>query len=83
MMMSANLVGFAVGLDGLKGLVQGIVGSYSGIISFIVLRSRSPKLTSDPGLVFLGVACTALFTGAQLMFELREEEIRHGIHMKC
>lgn len=64
MMMSANLVGFAVGLDGLKGLVQGIVGSYSG-------------------LVFLGFACAALFTGAQVMFELREEELRHGIHMKC
>ena len=30
MMMSANLVGFAVGLDGLQGLVQGIVGSWSG-----------------------------------------------------
>ena len=30
MMMAANLVGFAVGLDGLKGLVQGIAGSYSG-----------------------------------------------------
>ncbi|KAI9788555.1 MAG: glycerol transporter [Peltula sp. TS41687] len=30
MMMVANLVGFAVGLDGLKGLVQGIVGSPSG-----------------------------------------------------
>ena len=30
MMMTANLVGFAVGLDGLKGLVQGIAGSYSG-----------------------------------------------------
>ena len=30
MMMAANLVGFAVGLDGLKGLVQGIVGSYAG-----------------------------------------------------
>lgn len=30
MMMAANLVGFAVGLDGLKGLVHGIVGSYSG-----------------------------------------------------
>lgn len=30
MMMSANLVGFAVGLDGVKGLVQGIVGTYSG-----------------------------------------------------
>ena len=31
MMMAANLVGFAVGLDGLKGLVQGIVGSYTGL----------------------------------------------------
>ena len=30
MMMAANLVGFAVGLDGLQGLVHGIVGSYSG-----------------------------------------------------
>lgn len=30
MMMSANLVGFAVGIDGLRGLVQGITGSYSG-----------------------------------------------------
>ncbi|KAI9810829.1 MAG: glycerol transporter [Pycnora praestabilis] len=30
MMMAANLVGFAVGLDGLQGLVNGIVGSYSG-----------------------------------------------------
>jgi len=30
MMMAANLVGFALGLDGLKGLVQNILGSYSG-----------------------------------------------------
>lgn len=30
MMMAANLVGFAVGLDGLRGLVDGIVGSWSG-----------------------------------------------------
>ena len=30
MMMAANLVGFAVGLDGLKGLVDGIVGSLGG-----------------------------------------------------
>lgn len=30
MMMAANLVGFAVGLDGLKGLVNSIFGSYSG-----------------------------------------------------
>ncbi|MCJ1418627.1 glycerol transporter [Xylographa parallela] len=32
MMMAANLVGFAVGLDGLQGLVHGIVGSYSGLV---------------------------------------------------
>ncbi|OQO12485.1 hypothetical protein B0A48_03127 [Cryoendolithus antarcticus] len=32
MMMAANLVGFAVGLDGLKGLVDGIVGSWDGRI---------------------------------------------------
>lgn len=30
MMMAANLVGFAVGVDGLKGLVQGIVVSWGG-----------------------------------------------------
>lgn len=32
MMMAANLVGFAVGLDGLKGLVQGLVGSFGGLM---------------------------------------------------
>jgi protein-cysteine N-palmitoyltransferase HHAT len=31
MMMAANLVGFALGIDGLKGLVVGIVGSWSGM----------------------------------------------------
>ncbi|KAL1970159.1 hypothetical protein VTN77DRAFT_6564 [Rasamsonia byssochlamydoides] len=31
MMMMANLVGFALGLDGLKGLLAGIVGSYAGV----------------------------------------------------
>ena len=37
MMMAANLVGFAVGLDGVKGLVKGIVGSYSGMRKFSLL----------------------------------------------
>jgi protein-cysteine N-palmitoyltransferase HHAT len=31
MMMAANLVGFAIGLDGLKGMVAAIVGSWSGL----------------------------------------------------
>lgn len=64
LMMIANLVGFAIGIDGLKGLVQGIVGSAAGV-------------------AFLAGACGALFVGVQVMFEVREEEKRHGIRMKC
>ncbi|KAF2835772.1 glycerol uptake protein 1 [Patellaria atrata CBS 101060] len=63
-MMAANLVGFAVGLDGLQGLVHGIVGSYYGV-------------------AFLVASCATLFVGAQVMFELREEELRRGINLKC
>ena len=43
-MMVANLVGFAVGLDGLKDIVQGIVGSYSGKI-----LTASSFVLSSPG----------------------------------
>lgn len=64
MMMMANLVGFAVGLDGLKGLLEGIMGSYSGV-------------------GFLVAACCALFVGVQVMFEVREGELRAGIRLKC
>lgn len=64
MMMVANLVGFAVGVDGLKGLIEGIAGSYSGV-------------------VFMAAACAALFVGVQVMFEIRESEVRQGIKMKC
>ncbi|KAF2499946.1 MBOAT-domain-containing protein [Lophium mytilinum] len=64
MMMVANLVGFALGIDGLKGLINGIVGSYSG-------------------LGFLVAACAALFVGAQVMFEVREQEMRDGVKLKC
>ncbi|KAK0650324.1 Glycerol uptake protein 1 [Lasiodiplodia hormozganensis] len=63
-MMAANLVGFAVGLDGLEGLARGIFGSASG-------------------LTFFALACGALFVGVQIMFEIREEELRAGIKMKC
>ncbi|OJD15456.1 hypothetical protein AJ78_04297 [Emergomyces pasteurianus Ep9510] len=64
LMMAANLVGFAVGIDGLKGLVSGIVGSAAGLL-------------------YLVGACLALFVGAQVMFEIREGELRAGINMKC
>lgn len=36
MLMVANLVGFAVGLDGLRGLVDGIVGSLGGRVFLVV-----------------------------------------------
>ena len=41
------------------------------------------KLTEDVGLIYLLFACGALFVGAQVMFELREQELRQGIKMKC
>lgn len=35
MMMSANLVGFAVGLDGLMAIVHGIAGSWEGMVFLV------------------------------------------------
>ncbi|KIW00408.1 hypothetical protein, variant [Verruconis gallopava] len=64
MMMVANLVGFAIGIDGLKGLVAAIFGS-------------------SWGAAFLAAACGTLFVGVQVMFEVREQEKREGIRMKC
>ncbi|KAB5578697.1 MBOAT, membrane-bound O-acyltransferase family-domain-containing protein [Coniochaeta sp. 2T2.1] len=64
MMMAANLVGFAVGLDGLESILRGIFADFSGIL-------------------FLVTACTALFVGIQIMFEIRESELRKGINLKC
>lgn len=40
-------------------------------------------LTKDIGLVFLVTACTALFVGIQVMFEIRQGELRRGINLKC
>jgi hypothetical protein len=35
MMMMANLVGFAVGVDGLKSIIHGIFRDYSGVFEYI------------------------------------------------
>lgn len=54
MMMAANLVGFAVGLDGLKGLVGGIVGSYSGKSRTWALRRGDKRADQGGRTVLLG-----------------------------
>ncbi|KAJ5328112.1 hypothetical protein N7452_008502 [Penicillium brevicompactum] len=64
MMMVANLVGFALGLDGLKDLLASLTGSYSG-------------------LAYMVSCCVVLFVGVQVMFEVREDELRAGINLKC
>lgn len=64
MMMIANLVGFALGLDGMKDLLAGLTGSYSGI-------------------AYMVSCCVVLFVGVQVMFEIREDELRMGINLKC
>lgn len=64
MMMIANLVGFALGLDGLKDLLASLTNSYSGV-------------------VYLVSCCVVLFVGIQVMFEVRQEEMRAGIDLKC
>ena len=82
MMMAANLVGFAVGLDGLKGMVQGIVGSYMGLCFFLHSFWHF-VLILLAGIIYLFTACATLFVGVQVMFEIREQELRHGIKMTC
>ena len=81
MMMAANLVGFAVGLNGLQGLVRGIVGSHSGKQSGSCVKV--PFAEQHTGILFLATASATLFTGVQVMFELRAHELRQGIKMNC
>lgn len=35
------------------------------------------------GMLFFITACSALFVGIQVMFEVRESEARKGISLKC
>ena len=64
MMMIAHLVGFALGLDGLRNLLVSLTSSYSGI-------------------AYMVSCCAVLFVGVQVMFEIREDELRAGINLKC
>jgi D-alanyl-lipoteichoic acid acyltransferase DltB (MBOAT superfamily) len=84
MMMAANMVGFAVGLDGLESIVRGIFRDYSGMFLRSISYGDGLLLTDVlPGLVFLATACVVLFMGIQIMFEIRQTELRRGINLKC
>jgi membrane-bound O-acyltransferase GUP1_2 len=68
-MMSANLVGFAIGIDGMKYMIQQLFGSWQGMIDCL-----TPLLSSHGmvvGIQFLFLACMCLFAGVQVMFEYR------------
>ena len=76
MMMIANLIGFCVGLDGIIDLLKGIIGSYYG-------TNRTLSLCSRVGLAFVVAVVVSLFIGTQVMFEIREDEKRRGINLRC
>lgn len=64
MMITANLVGFVVGLDGVQYVWSQLVGTRAGVVCLVQL---------------IGV----LFVAAQLMYEYRAEERRHGVLRNC
>ena len=76
MMMIANLIGFCVGLDGIIDLLKGILGSYYG-------TSWTLPLYSQVGLAFVVAVVASLFIATQVMFEIREDEKRRGINLRC
>ena len=75
LMMSANLVGFVLGVDGMKHFLWELTSTFSG----------EYPLTSQlsAGWAFVAVACSCLFCAVQVMLEYREEEKRRGIDRRC
>ncbi|GAA95653.1 hypothetical protein E5Q_02307 [Mixia osmundae IAM 14324] len=97
MMMTANLIGFAIGVDGIKYLGSQVFGTFSGRSSTC---SSARLLNRFAGYKFLALACIALYSATHLMFEYRRvpvdmnwskltsqfcraEEVRRGIVRKC
>jgi len=48
------------------------------------MKNPCERITlTSVGLIFLVTACSCLFVGIQVMFEIRESEKRRGILVKC
>ena len=69
MMMTANLIGFAIGMEGMAYLWGQLIGTWQGRSLF--LNKRIPTYHDHTGIRFLVIACSALFVGVQLMMEYR------------
>lgn len=71
MMMAAHLIGFAIGLDGLRDLVHGIVGSYSGkccifaLIDRFSIANRSHRTCISPSGLWSAIRGHANYVRAQ------------------
>lgn len=70
MMMTANLVGFAIGVEGVKYLWNQLTGSYNGW-SQTSANNCVLSYYFSTGLQFLFFACACLFIATHVMFEYR------------
>ena len=87
MMMTANLVGFVIGIDGMKYMIEQIFGSSEGIqfllvacaCLFVGVQIMFEYRCVSSFIVTLSVLLTEL--GGCIV--LREEEARQGIARRC
>lgn len=83
LMMTANLIGFAIGTDGMSYMWSQMIGTWAGKHSQIPLSFVARLIKGYAGIKFMFIASGCLFVGVQLMFEYREEELRKGIVRRC
>jgi hypothetical protein len=79
MLIAANLIGFAIGTEGVKFMLDQILTSWRGALLVLSV----PRLSRLPGAAFLSLSFVFFFALVQVMFEYREEELRQGIVRKC
>lgn len=69
-MMTANLIGFAIGTDGMAYMWKQMIGTWAGT-SLILHTNGVIDEQIDIGLKFMVIASGCLFAAVQLMFEYR------------
>ena len=82
MMMTANLVGFVVGTDGVKFLASQLSGTWDGA-RFMVLASISLFVGVQLMFEYRYVISAPIQRVKELTRDTREEELRQGIKRRC